>query len=183
DITIAGAVVIGQRIRRKGKMLAVAVGTLCLVGGLHGGMLMLQTHHRELAARPIRLFNAITARDADSMSALLEQDPSLALGQFHGFALLYNAVELGDAEGVQLLLKAGALPDQGKSSVHAPLLKAAQGSPGIVQLLLDAGANTHIVDQDGRTALHVAAQDDRSRQALALLLKAGLDIDVRDVGG
>src|SRR5690606_19093993 len=48
DITIAGAVVIGQRIRRKGKMLAVAVGTLCLVGGLYGGMLMLQTHHREV---------------------------------------------------------------------------------------------------------------------------------------
>ena len=49
----------------------------------------------------------------------------------------------------------------------------------VAQLLLEHGANIHMQNKKGQTALHLASQFQLS-QIVALLLKLGLDVDAKD---
>ena len=71
--------------------------------------------------------------------------------------LLSAAATKGDAELVQLLLTLGANPHH-RETVTPPLVAAAAGgSVECVRLILEAGAEIDVRDEDGATPLMVAA--------------------------
>ncbi|MBI3652859.1 MAG: ankyrin repeat domain-containing protein [Acidobacteria bacterium] len=71
------------------------------------------------------------------------------------------------------MLKAGAKVDAGLDDGRTPLMLAVTiGVPGIVKLLIDAGANLNLRDQHGKTALQWAMESDNNNM-IELLKKAG----------
>jgi len=69
--------------------------------------------------------------------------------------MLDAAITDGDVDGVRRALRGGASPD-GKGAI-TPLHRAtAKGETEIVRILLDAGANADVADDDGETPLQWA---------------------------
>jgi len=98
---------------------------------------------------------------ADELREALQADVSLlhAKGP-DGRTLLQWAVAGAPEEIVQMLIAQGASvkqPSEGRSKVFAIHVALRRGDPGIVKLLLDAGADVHEQDWAGFTALHYAA--------------------------
>jgi len=68
---------------------------------------------------------------------------------------------------------------------------AAYGTAEAVQLLIDAGADLNVQEEEGRTALMLAAQDCDSKdcnskssiEAVKVLLQAGADLSIRSKDG
>ena len=120
----------------------------------------------------------------------------------HGWTALHRAADAGDAEGVRVLIAAGA--DVASRDGHfgwTPLHRAAcnLGCPAAVEdkvkcitLLVGAGADVESSDNAGRTALHIAAQfggtnrgnmaaAERGQMAcLAELIRLGADVNRLD---
>jgi len=132
-----------------------------------------------------------------SMSeAVLEDDPAAVASQIRngaeidlvsdrGVTPLWDASMHGQAEIVQLLLRAGAdanyvRPHDGFSPLH---LASQNGHSEVVQMLLAAGANVNASDTLGvATPLHVAAQNGHEH-IVQLLLGAGALVDKPVLGG
>lgn len=109
------------------------------------------------------------AGDAGMVSVLLEAgaDPNRRSNWWAGpFHALHNA----SAESAKLLLAAGAVPDA-CAAAHLDRLDLLE------QMILEDPKRVHERGGDGKTPLHFAV----SREAVDLLLKAGADIDARDV--
>ena len=79
---------------------------------------------------------------------------------------------------MQLLLAAGALPDVRDVHGKTPLINAAEhGHDTIVDMLISGQADVSVKTDEGWTALHVAAQNNRV-VIVGMLLAAGLDPDI-----
>ncbi|HUA66465.1 MAG TPA: ankyrin repeat domain-containing protein [Alphaproteobacteria bacterium] len=83
---------------------------------------------------------------------------------------LWAAVTMNDALMVQLLLNYKADPNSSQIN-NTPVIFKALDKTTILQALLAAGANPNIMNQDGRTPLSFAAEND-SPEAIKLLLAA-----------
>jgi len=105
-------------------------------------------------------------------------------------AELLRAMATFDIPAMRAALAAGAnanlrMDDAGRT----PLMHMAGLSwydrISAVHLLLECGADVHLADRQGRTALHVAAASPvwKSEEVLRALLDAGADIDAADAGG
>eukprot|EP00976_Prorocentrum_cordatum_P106280 1194422-Prorocentrum_minimum.AAC.1 len=99
-------------------------------------------------------------------------------------------VNHGHAEGVKVLIEAGAHIDRvdmhGATALircikQAPL-NASQGHMTVLQMLLDAGASVNTSYMQGTTGLHIAAQKGHKRMIEALV-KHGADRSVKDDKG
>jgi ankyrin repeat protein len=106
-----------------------------------------------------------------------------AVNEFRQPPLLY-ATRAGAVEMVSLLLRSGADPNIKMSDGDFVLREAAgKGiSARITRALLKHGANPRAANNNGGTALHMAAFQDRSDVA-KLLLRAGADANHRDRHG
>ncbi|KAL3903174.1 MAG: hypothetical protein SGPRY_011784 [Prymnesium sp.] len=113
----------------------------------------------------------IRAGNANNLPALLSwRHP-------HGGATaLYVACEFGHLEVAEILLQAGAPPDQPRDDGATPLYKACQdgGKLDIARLLLKHGAKADQIDTAGMTPLWVACHQGKTELA-GLLLDANAD--------
>ena len=101
-------------------------------------------------------------------------------------AIAAAAAGLGATECVRVLLDHGVPVDIADEAGGTPLLRAARqhGAPvdASIALLLARGADPQARQEDGTTALHLAARAGRPK-AVALLLEAGATADPVDARG
>ena len=88
------------------------------------------------------------------------------------------------AQVVRLLLQRGAAVNPGPQPVRSPLhFAASHGSVGVMDLLLEAGAEVDARDERGRTPLMRCSNSDARAPAAARLLAAGADLNAADEYG
>jgi serine/threonine protein kinase len=95
---------------------------------------------------------------------------------------LYSVAEKGDVEAVKILLAFGAdvnVKDQNNG--RTPMSYAAgNGHSDVVKLLLQAGAEVDLPDEDGRTPMSYAAKNGHSHLVTSLL-QTGAKVDAKDL--
>jgi hypothetical protein len=99
---------------------------------------------------------------------------------------LHFAVVWECADHVQLLLQAEADVDAANEFGATPLHWACErGAHDVMRVLLDHSppANAELVDDCGRTPLHVAAENEMLREAMILVKECGVRVDCRDRRG
>jgi ankyrin repeat protein len=124
--------------------------------------------------------NAASSGEREEVKRLLAEgmDVNSAIDDGSGGAI-DSAVMHGHLDIVRDLLEAGAYVD-GVSSYDTPLMSAATvGRDDVMQLLLDAGADVHRIDDEGHTALWYAQKWKREK-CEALLRQYGLDYAERE---
>lgn len=148
-----------------------------------------------------QLFEAIRYDCAGDTRAALEAgaDPNAVND---GWSMLLSAAGRGRTETVALLLDYGADINVGSGyqARTALMVAASSGRPETAALLLDRGADVNAADDEGRTALMLAAVElksvndedravlvsaagDRHTKTAALLLDRGADVNARDKDG
>lgn len=125
---------------------------------------------------PTLAVNHTSARRARIVAALLASGAALNARTPAGDTALHLPCAAGDAKVVEVLLSKGASADVRNATLRTPRHAAVAGRafPGIVTLLLDAGAHTSPRDVEGATPLHLI-RETRTQDALSLLLDAGAD--------
>lgn len=133
----------------------------------------------KLDRRAKELYEAAERGDEDQVRALLDSGaPVDGCFEKKPYVIAYPLEgALQHPKIAEILLHAGAVPH----GVFCQALRS--GDPGVVRLLFEAGAKVP-PGPVGRTALHCAAESSTDRsEAIALLLRAGADVNVRDQGG
>jgi ankyrin repeat protein len=107
---------------------------------------------------------------------------------FEGMTPLILCVNQGDAacDVIAVLIDAGAGVNASFSIEYdGSMLRLAVVSNAIkcVELLLQAGDDTSVLNSEGKTALHTAAEVNEDAAIIDLLLKAGVEIDAKDMIG
>ena len=93
---------------------------------------------------------------------------------------LFEAVDRGHKDVVQLLLNAGADPDKGKRKGRTPLnIASYYGHIDVVKMLLDKGAKPNMADEYGITPLYQAAAA-ANTEIVQLLLDSRANPNVGD---
>lgn len=112
---------------------------------------------------------------------LLEHGVDAGAPDASGATPLHWAAQSQQGRVVPVLLEWGAeLDAQQDHTGHTPLHWACRTGPAnTVQALLDAGAKVDLPAVDGRTPLHVAAQEGRGERLLSLLAAASADLNAR----
>lgn len=118
---------------------------------------------------------------ADIVRSLVEAGAEINLSAGQGSTPLLQAVTRNDADAVAFLIEHGAAVNVCNVASVTPLMSVEQ-SPGVMSLLIDAGADVGAVTADGLTPLHYVARKNDTDMAF-LLLEAGADINARDASG
>ena len=114
-------------------------------------------------------------------------DGRLAVGGYgsHGRSVLQRAADLGDADALQILIKAGAdvLAGGGKGVLSRVVGSGSKRTLEMMGMLLDSGVPVDEVSrQTQRTPLMEAARCGNTH-AMEFLLKRGADVDAKDSFG
>lgn len=133
------------------------------------------------AAQEIPLYASIRNNDLPALKQLVH-DSGAGTKDEEGTTPLMYAAGVGSAEGMRVLLDAGADPNAANKVGATPLMWCA-GDNAKVKLLLARGASVTAVSAAGRTALHVAAYYDGSAEIARLLIAKGADVNARDQAG
>ncbi len=97
-------------------------------------------------------------------------------------ALLRGASD-GDVNVVQLSLVAGIDPDVTSEGLTPLMLATSYGQIKTAEVLIAAGANVKLKNDNGATALHQAAGRCEMNEIVELLVKAGADVNAKALGG
>jgi ankyrin repeat protein len=105
-----------------------------------------------------------------------------------GFTPCHYAIMSQDIGALRILLEYGAEIDLvdlrvNVAPLHSACLCMDSGNAPVVEFLLAAGANVHLVNKRGETACHAAALHDMEQSLVCLLVAAGADLDRPDNSG
>lgn len=128
----------------------------------------------------------VLLKDGCNPDANLYQDreESRMNGEFGYDTLLTAAVVRKQFDCVAALLQSGADVNLGNSSGATPLMIGALvGDMGLIDLLLEHGANSKAVGPNGKTALHFAIDKPNNLPVCKRLVEVGADIDAADDDG
>ena len=114
------------------------------------------------------------------VQVLLEKGATVDMVDGNGKTALIAAAKSEHAEIVKELLRAGAKVDSPGDGGGSALM-AATVNLETLEVLLKAGANPFLGDEDGQTALHLAAR--RHQETFTRLLACGFSVDVSDNHG
>ncbi|SCY44317.1 Ankyrin repeat [Paenibacillus polysaccharolyticus] len=139
-----------------------------------------------------QLFEAAQQNDVEKIKSLLAVQPELANTENKdGLTPLGYAAHFGHSESVHALIEHGAEVNAISHSLisfipcntalHAAL--AGERSVEVIQLLLEHGASTSILDSDGQQALHTAAFHTDQTAIIDLLLEYGADVTALNTSG
>jgi uncharacterized protein len=133
------------------------------------------------AAGDTRLIEAVNARDAAAVRALIAQGADVNAAEGDGSTPLHWSAANGDLAITEALLKAGArVTAATRIGGMSPLFLAAKnGSAGVVAALLQAGADAREANSNGTTVLMMAAAAG-SAEAVKALVDAGADPDAKE---
>lgn len=121
------------------------------------------------------LYKAAGDGDSTEVTAILDSGVDVNGRTATGSFALNNAAVENHTEVIKLLLGRGANPNVQNIQGDTPLIcatKYAGGKPATVKLLVDAGTDTGIKDDDGKTALDYA-RDKGQGGAIGLLESPG----------
>ena len=132
---------------------------------------------REWGFRTPVLLTASRSDDVDIVRHLLDAGADVNATQSFGQNALLWAAERGNLQTVDLLLERGA-------QIEPPVLHVAarEGHTGVVEKLIDAGADVDATWSCGNTALMWAAEEDHA-DTVRLLVARGADMKLRDDAG
>jgi len=134
--------------------------------------------------RPL-LHNAARIGDTEALHRLLSEGADVNAPDLIGFTALMHAARERQGASVQALLDAGADPRHISRDTGLRLtplhLAAIGGDVGVVQMLVDAGADLDVQGTAGGTALRWAMYEGQQAAALALV-EAGADPDLTSEG-
>lgn len=129
------------------------------------------------------LLGRIVANDLAAIRATLAKDKSLAQAlDANGSTALMHAAGRGSLEAMRLLLGAGA-PVNIQNKRGATALIWSLADPAKVKLLLEHGAEVNVKTGEGRTPLHIAAQQTGLPEVVRMLLARGASVSAQDLGG
>lgn len=134
-----------------------------------------------LAAEDSPFYLPIRDNDLPALRKAI-REPGVKTRDIRGNSPLMYAAALGSLPAMQLLLEAGAGPNETNDAGATPLMWCA-GDAAKVRLLLSKGAKVNARSKLGRTPLLIAAAYDGATEAALLLIEKGADIKARDEGG
>ncbi|MBV9503788.1 MAG: ankyrin repeat domain-containing protein [Acidobacteriia bacterium] len=125
--------------------------------------------------------DAAQNQDREALRALIRQHANLDAPQPDGTTALQWAAHWNDLEGVKMLLAAGANPKLANRYGVTPLSEAAAvGNAGIIEALLQGGADAKaLTTADGETVLMTAARSGNP-DAVRILLDHGADMNAKE---
>ncbi len=118
------------------------------------------------------LFGASGHDRDEAVALLLDAGATPGLASYSGYTPLHWAAQNGGPAVVRALLAAGADAKQTSPTGSALHLAAAAGSLEVVSLLVDAGAPTDALDQEGRNPID-AAHERGEGEVVAFLKRVG----------
>ena len=134
------------------------------------------------AATDTRVIDAVKARSADRVRALIKERADINARQGDGATALHWAVHLDDSDLVSLLISAGAKADVADDTGVTPLYLACLNRRGaLVQTLLTAGANPNAALVTGETVLMTCARAGEATGVRALLTR-GANANAKEAG-
>ncbi len=132
------------------------------------------------AGNDLRLIQAVRARDATTVRALLKAGAGVNTAQGDGATALHWAVHYDDLATADLLLRAGSRANVANDLGVTPLyLACTNRNPAMVERLLAAGAGPNVKLLNGETALMNCARTGNSASVKALLA-AGARVNAKE---
>jgi ankyrin repeat protein len=114
-----------------------------------------------------------------SVKWLIEQGAEVNVVNNVGTTALSDAASLGYLEMVSFLLLHGArvnLAGESEPTLHSAVRG---GSAAVVEALLAGGVDVNAMEQDGESALHVAAASEERTEVLRVLVARGAKVNAR----
>jgi ankyrin len=134
------------------------------------------------AANDVRLIEAIKARNAEAVRSLLKEKVDVNARQGDGATALHWATHFGDANTVDVLLRAGAKADVADDTGVTPLYLACLNRQGaLVDRLLQSRANPNAALVSGETVLMTCARTGEGAGVRALLAR-GANVNTKEPG-
>jgi len=96
---------------------------------------------------------------------------------------LLEALESGDVESVKKQIEEGMNVSISRGGVTPLMIAASKGHRDVAEVLIQAGVNVNERSDDGWTALHKAAYDQKETGIVELLMESGVVIDARNKAG
>jgi uncharacterized protein len=129
-----------------------------------------------------RLIRSITRCEYEDAQALIASGMDLNFKDANGRSPLLVAIEFGENNIIQAILKQGVDPNRAPRQNYPLIVAASSGNAEAVKLLLDYGAKPNSNDLYKGTALMYASQRGRL-DVVKLLLENGADPRMRDKFG